>query len=158
MHRFRGGLVFKAHRRLYHSTLGSRVIKKKKKTSAGRAPSPERLVNYCRTTSASTAPCTSRRICCLKHCDSHSAPCQPLLNFFSRMDSISTSHNPPSAHPTRWSWRVSFVRTFERYVTKCAPYKALKLIARGKLTFDERVVLHRVARGGGVPNLVSEGT
>ena len=25
---FRGGLVFKAHRRLYHSTLGSRVIKK----------------------------------------------------------------------------------------------------------------------------------
>ena len=27
---FRGGLVFKAHRLLYHSTLGSRVIKKKK--------------------------------------------------------------------------------------------------------------------------------
>ena len=29
--RFRGGLVFKAHRWLYHSTLGSRVKKKKKK-------------------------------------------------------------------------------------------------------------------------------
>jgi len=29
--RFRGGLVFKAHRLLYHSTLGLRVIKKKKK-------------------------------------------------------------------------------------------------------------------------------
>ena len=29
--RFRGGLVFKAHIWLYHSTLGSRVIKKKKK-------------------------------------------------------------------------------------------------------------------------------
>jgi len=29
--RFRGGLVFEAHRLLYHSTLGSRVIKKKKK-------------------------------------------------------------------------------------------------------------------------------
>ena len=28
--RFRGGLVFKAHRLLYHSTLDSRVIKKKK--------------------------------------------------------------------------------------------------------------------------------
>ena len=28
--RFRGGLVFKAHRRLYHSTLGSRVMKEKK--------------------------------------------------------------------------------------------------------------------------------
>ena len=27
--RFRGGLVFKAHRLLYHPTLGSRVIKKK---------------------------------------------------------------------------------------------------------------------------------
>jgi len=29
--RFRGGLVFKAHRLLYHSTLGLKVIKKKKK-------------------------------------------------------------------------------------------------------------------------------
>jgi len=29
--RFRGGLVFKAHRLLYHSTLGLREIKKKKK-------------------------------------------------------------------------------------------------------------------------------
>jgi len=29
--RFRGGLVFKAHRLVYHSTLGSREIKKKKK-------------------------------------------------------------------------------------------------------------------------------
>jgi len=28
--RFRGGLVVKAHRLVYHSTLGSRVIKKKK--------------------------------------------------------------------------------------------------------------------------------
>jgi len=29
--RFRDGLVFKAHRLLYHSTLGLRVIKEKKK-------------------------------------------------------------------------------------------------------------------------------
>ena len=29
--RFRGGLVFKAHRLVYHPTLGWRVIKKKKK-------------------------------------------------------------------------------------------------------------------------------
>jgi hypothetical protein len=29
--RFQGGLVFKAHRLVYHSTLGSRVIKKKKR-------------------------------------------------------------------------------------------------------------------------------
>ena len=29
--RFRGGLVFKAHRLLHHSTLGLRVIKKKQK-------------------------------------------------------------------------------------------------------------------------------
>ena len=28
--RFRGGLVSKAHRLLYHSTLGSRVMKKKR--------------------------------------------------------------------------------------------------------------------------------
>jgi len=31
LQRFRGGLVFKAHRLLYHSTLGLRVIKMKKK-------------------------------------------------------------------------------------------------------------------------------
>ena len=30
MKRFRGGLVFQAHRRVYHSTLGWRVIQKKK--------------------------------------------------------------------------------------------------------------------------------
>jgi len=34
--RFRGGLVLKAHRRWYHSTLGLRVIKKKKKTINGK--------------------------------------------------------------------------------------------------------------------------
>jgi len=33
--RFRGGLVFKAHRLAYHSTLGWRVIKKKKSNSSG---------------------------------------------------------------------------------------------------------------------------
>ena len=33
--RFRGGLVFKAHRWLYPSTLGSRVIKKKKRKNGG---------------------------------------------------------------------------------------------------------------------------
>jgi len=36
------------------------------------------------------------------------------------------------------------IRMFERNETKFAPHKALKLIARGKLTFDERVLLHRV--------------
>ena len=30
MQRFRGGLVFKAHRLVHHSTLGWRIIKKKK--------------------------------------------------------------------------------------------------------------------------------
>ena len=38
MQRFRGGLVFKAHRLLYHSTLGLRVKKKKK----GDSPAPAR--------------------------------------------------------------------------------------------------------------------
>ena len=36
VNRFRGGLVFKAHRLVYHSTLDLRVIKKKKKVR-GRA-------------------------------------------------------------------------------------------------------------------------
>ena len=33
--RFRGGLVLKAHRLLHHSTLGVRVIKKKKEVVSG---------------------------------------------------------------------------------------------------------------------------
>jgi len=36
--RFRGRLVFKAHRLLYHSTLGLRVLKKKKQHDSSRAP------------------------------------------------------------------------------------------------------------------------
>jgi len=35
--RFRGGLVFKAHKLVYHSTLGLRVIKKKKAGAVARA-------------------------------------------------------------------------------------------------------------------------
>ena len=35
MKRFRGGLVFKAHRLLYHSTQGLRVIKKRRRTDLG---------------------------------------------------------------------------------------------------------------------------
>ena len=35
MKRFREGLVFKAHRPLYHSTLGSRIIKKKREEGTG---------------------------------------------------------------------------------------------------------------------------
>jgi len=38
---------------------------------------------------------------------------------------------------------MSLPPNLEGYVTKFAPHKALKLITRGKLTFDERVVLHR---------------
>jgi hypothetical protein len=41
-----------------------------------------------------------------------------------------------------------FVRILELYVTKLAPHKALQLIASGKLTFDEKVVIHR---GDGMP-------
>jgi len=36
--RFRGGLVCKAHRLVYHSTLGWRVIKKKKRSSGASLP------------------------------------------------------------------------------------------------------------------------
>ena len=53
-----------------------------------------------------------------------------------------------SRHPTRWPLRVSFPPNLEGFVTKFAPYKALKLMVCGKLTFDERVVLRRVDGGG----------
>ena len=44
----------------------------------------------------------------------------------------------------RWSTRVSLGLNFDRNVTSFSPPTALKLIARGKLTFDEQFVLHRV--------------
>jgi len=40
VNRFRGGLVFKAHRLVYRSTLGSRVTKKKKKVLSSAISTP----------------------------------------------------------------------------------------------------------------------
>ena len=42
--RFRGGLVFQTHRLLYHSTLGLRVIRKKKKKGKEGLQAPARLL------------------------------------------------------------------------------------------------------------------
>jgi len=39
---------------------------------------------------------------------------------------------------------LGYHRVSEGNVTKFAPHKALKLIAGGKLTFDEKVVIHLV--------------
>ena len=46
--RFRGGLVFKAHRLLYHSTLGVRVIKKKEEDVARGVAAVVVRLNPCR--------------------------------------------------------------------------------------------------------------
>ena len=46
----------------------------------------------------------------------------------------------------RWSSRLSLPDFFEGYVSQFAPHKALKLIPSGKLTFEERVVAHRVVK------------
>ena len=45
---------------------------------------------------------------------------------------------------TQSSSEFSFVQIFKRYVTKFAQHKVLQSIAWGKVTFDERVVLHHV--------------
>ena len=55
---------------------------------------------------------------------------------------------------TQWSTNVSLDRIPGCYVTKYAPHKALKLISRGKLTFEERVVLHRVVESRPKPPVV----
>ena len=82
---FRGGLVFKAYRLLYHSTLGLRVIKKKKEGRTHELMNAsqdrtlpregERLVIYCQTTGVSAAPAT--------HCATYCTPCRPLIRAFS---------------------------------------------------------------------------
>jgi len=98
LHLQKRGLVCKANRLLYQSTLGLRVIKKQRNVSVfgpvsnkrfrgapliDRNAIAEMLVFCCQTTSASTAPCTSRMMCCPPHCASNGAPCQPLLPAFS---------------------------------------------------------------------------
>ena len=52
-----------------------------------------------------------------------------------------STHANNLARTARWSTRVSL----GRYVTNFTQHQALKLFARGKLPFDERVVLYRVA-------------
>ena len=69
MHWFRGGLVCKAHRRLYLSTPGVRVIKKKKKVGPGFQtqtpdPSPNTLRGKCK--SLNPDPTVLLRGCRLK--------------------------------------------------------------------------------------------
>jgi hypothetical protein len=49
-----------------------------------------------------------------------------------------------SIRSTQWSARISIPPNLEGYVTKFVPREALNLIARGKLTLDESIVLHRV--------------
>ena len=48
MKRFRGGLVCKAHRPVYHSTLGLRVIKKKKKEGGSTLFETRRFTARCK--------------------------------------------------------------------------------------------------------------
>ena len=45
--------------------------------------------------------------------------------------------------PSQWTSRVSLPQTSGGYVTTFALHKAQKAIVSGKLTFDERMVLHR---------------
>ena len=59
--RFRGGLLFKAHRRLYHSTLRLRVIKKEKKLwegALGRCLRHELMIECTLHSVSRTRPCT----------------------------------------------------------------------------------------------------
>ena len=45
---------------------------------------------------------------------------------------------------TRWTSRGSLPRNSEGHLTKFAQHKDVKCIARGMMTLDERVVIHRV--------------
>ena len=48
---------------------------------------------------------------------------------------------------TRWTTVVPRPPILGGHVTKFAPCQALKLLLGGKLSFDERFVVHRVIRG-----------
>ena len=44
---FQNGLVFKAHRLVYHSTPGSRIIKKREKSGGFSVSRPKKLKEFC---------------------------------------------------------------------------------------------------------------
>ena len=71
-----------------------------------------------------------------------------VLSFFWQTDE-------ETALPTRWTSRVALPRNFEGRVTIFAPHYALNLTAWDKLTFDERIVVHRVTRLGQRPGHLS---
>ena len=63
MERFRGGLVFKAHRLLFHSALGSRVIKKKVMVTARDDSGDNRLRAPATYSSSCSCPCSCSSSC-----------------------------------------------------------------------------------------------
>ena len=68
---------------------------------------------------------------------------------------VSTGQDSPGlgsgfTYPLGGVPRVLVCGNFHSNVSKFAPHKTLKLIARRNLTFDERVVLHRVASVNGL--------
>jgi hypothetical protein len=65
-------------------------------------------------------------------------------------------NNPPEIRlSTPWTKKVSFPQISGGNVTKFVTHKALKLIARGKLTFEEKSVVHRVVGGVGATRVYS---
>ena len=60
-------------------------------------------------------------------------------------DDDARDQQPP---PTRWTSQLSLVYILEGKVAEFAPHKISKIIASGKLTFDERTVVQRVVPAG----------
>ena len=87
MQRFRGGLVFKAHRPLYHSTLGLRVMKKKKRIS--RKSTRQEKVN---------SPC-SLHLRLLVDCKLSKGWCVAIFTLFTRDPNkrVLSLHPPPGS-------------------------------------------------------------
>ena len=130
---FRDGFFFKVHRRVYHSTLALRVMKKKKQ--------------FCKQSSADerggNVLHAFKDVRAKKWLDPRleSGLDWLLCSKFARQRELSRSGRCP---PARWILRVSLPRNSEGYDTRFAPHQALKTVARGKLNFDEMMVLRRV--------------
>ena len=124
--RFRGGLVFKEHRRVYHSTLGLRVTMKKREDvrrggcfaasiMAGRMK--QKQSQHHRLYSSQACGCVIQTSMCPSrqrlNPSPHDLPPRelssvrtPAVSRWARMKDVRRSTSPP----TRWSTRVSFPR------------------------------------------------
>ena len=127
MKRFRGGLVFKAHRLVHYSTLGSRVIKKKKKVPAepgsSAPPYPHTAPGTCRTPLAPGVPNPGYGFNFARHFQVRKRTCTAWKWLNQILDLVTLSHAARSWCSTSRIYDFDRARLFQARKRTCIAWK-----------------------------------